>query len=207
MSAMHGRRVDALIANLPGASPAPLVLVAPGPGWFVPSTSLRAGAVLSAGAELGELELLGRHTTVLVPRGAFGAVLPHGLAGARVAVAYKDTLCALDPSVAAGASVQVAAGTTVAADGLVFRAPSSGRFYSRPGPGKPAFVEVGATIAVGQTVCMLEVMKTFHRVSYGGAGLPARARVAALLVADEADVSQGQALLQLEPVVDVGDAG
>ena len=33
-------------------------------------------------------------------------------------------------------------------------------------------------------------MKTFHRVTYGGADLPARARVREILVADGADVNR-----------------
>lgn len=196
MSARHARAVDALL----DAGTGTLTLRAPGPGWFVPSPNLRVGAALSAGAVLGELELLGRRTQLRVPAGAHGAVLPGAVAGGRVAVAYKDALCGLDPTAVGAVSAPAdVAGASAAADGLVFRAPSSGRFYSRPGPGKPAFVEVGATISAGQTVCMLEVMKTFHRVSYGGAGMPERARVVAVLAADEADVNQGDALLRLEP--------
>jgi biotin carboxyl carrier protein len=40
-------------------------------------------------------------------------------------------------------------------------------------------------------------MKTFHRVTYGGGGLPERARVTAVLVADGADVTSGDPLLVL----------
>jgi acetyl-CoA carboxylase biotin carboxyl carrier protein len=44
------------------------------------------------------------------------------------------------------------------------------------------------------------VMKTFHRVTYGGPEVPPRARVTALLVADGADVNAGDPLLALEPI-------
>jgi acetyl-CoA carboxylase biotin carboxyl carrier protein len=81
----------------------------------------------------------------------------------------------------------------------VFKAPTSGRFYGRPGPDKPAFVTAGAEITTGTTVCLLEVMKTFHRVTYGGAGLPPEARVVAIAVADEADVNSGDVLVRVEP--------
>ncbi|MBL9012811.1 MAG: hypothetical protein JNL83_01465, partial [Myxococcales bacterium] len=53
-------------------------------------------------------------------------------------------------------------------------------------------------LAPGATVCLLEVMKTFHRVTYGGAGVPERARVREVLVADGADVTQGDPLLALD---------
>ena len=85
-----------------------------------------------------------------------------------------------------------------AADGLVFAAPSSGRFYLRPGPDKPPFVRAGDTLTRGQAIGLLEVMKTFNRVQYGGAGLPSPARVRAVLVEDGDDVAAGDPLLQLE---------
>jgi acetyl-CoA carboxylase biotin carboxyl carrier protein len=43
------------------------------------------------------------------------------------------------------------------------------------------------------------VMKTFNRLTYGGPGLPDRAKVRAVLVRDEADVDSGTAILELEP--------
>jgi biotin carboxyl carrier protein len=43
-------------------------------------------------------------------------------------------------------------------------------------------------------------MKTFHRVTYGGHDVPARAKVREVLVADGADVNQGDALLALDAV-------
>ena len=52
----------------------------------------------------------------------------------------------------------------------------------------------GAELHTGATVCLLEVMKTFNRVTYSGA--PARVR--ALLVADGADVNAGDPILALE---------
>jgi acetyl-CoA carboxylase biotin carboxyl carrier protein len=59
---------------------------------------------------------------------------------------------------------------------------------------------VGDEIATGQTVALLEVMKTFNRLAYGGDGLPERARVKAVLVRDEADVEAGAPILELEPL-------
>ncbi|RMH42590.1 MAG: biotin carboxyl carrier domain-containing protein [Deltaproteobacteria bacterium] len=82
---------------------------------------------------------------------------------------------------------------------MVVRAPTSGRLYRKPGPDRPPFVEVGSVVEPGATLCLLEVMKTFHRVAYGGDGLPARARVVAFLVDDEADVDAGDPIVQVEP--------
>jgi len=85
-------------------------------------------------------------------------------------------------------------------EGLVFRAPLAGRVYFRSAPDKPRFVEPGAEIEHGTAVCLLEVMKSFNRVAYGGAGMPARARVSRILVEDGADIDAGAPMLLLEPL-------
>jgi acetyl-CoA carboxylase biotin carboxyl carrier protein len=120
-------------------------------------------------------------------------------------VGYGDVLVELDPSLqrAAGASgvashLGSAAAAADATLGLVFQAPTSGRFYGRPAPDRPPFVTEGTQLTTGTTVCLLEVMKTFHRVTYGGPGLPDTARVRRVLVAEGADVNAGDPLLALE---------
>ncbi|MDX2089369.1 MAG: biotin/lipoyl-containing protein [Kofleriaceae bacterium] len=169
-------------------------LESPGPGYFYPGVT--DGDLVIAGHAIGELDVLGRRIKLVAPD-------VQGLAqntGVPRAVSYGDALFVVDTTAQVGGASassiaeQNAAGTT----GLVFRAPTSGRFYGRPTPGKPAFVEVGSEVTVGTTVCLLEVMKTFNRVTYGGAGLPDRARVKAVLVADGADVTAGEPLLALE---------
>ncbi|HTJ43216.1 MAG TPA: biotin/lipoyl-containing protein [Kofleriaceae bacterium] len=175
-----------------------VALTSPLPGFW--RTHLRRAAYVRGGDVIGSLEFLGSTIDVVAPEGAHGIL--HDDAGWR-AVGYGEVLIALDPrgGVPSSDASDVAATTRHAkASGLVFTAPLSGRFFAKPGPGKPAFVTAGAEVGEGQTICMLEVMKTFHRVTYGGGGLPPRARVLAILVEDEADVTMGQAILQLEPV-------
>ncbi len=88
---------------------------------------------------------------------------------------------------------------TATAGSIAIRAPSSGRYWARPSPDKPAFVSVGDVVTAGQTVCLLEVMKTFHRVTYAGADLPERGRVLAIRPADGDDLAAGDVLIELEP--------
>lgn len=57
---------------------------------------------------------------------------------------------------------------------------------------------MGGTVRDGDVVALLEVMKTFHRISYGGPGLPRSARVLAIVPQDGDDVEVGEALLSLE---------
>ncbi len=160
------------------------------------------GTLVTPGGLIGELEILGVCHRLRAPEGAAGLVMERsGPRLARQPVAYGDLLLQLDPdaSPATAGAATTAAGASADARGQIFVTPLSGRFYARPGPGEPAFVNVGDVIEVGQAVALLEVMKTFNRIAYGGEGLPARARVLSIEPADEDDVEEGDVLLRVEP--------
>jgi acetyl-CoA carboxylase biotin carboxyl carrier protein len=173
-------------------------LRAPQPGFF--RLGVHADHLVVPGDIIGELEILGRTVPVVATKLRGLIQLPPGPVLARRPVSYGDVLVRVSADVALGAlgTQSANAAATATTHGLVFRAPTSGRFYGRPTPDKPAFVTPGAEVATGTTVCLLEVMKTFHRVTYGGADVPARARVKNVLVADGADVNAGDPLLALE---------
>jgi acetyl-CoA carboxylase biotin carboxyl carrier protein len=160
------------------------------------------GSLIRPGTPIGRLEILGRLVPLSAPEGAHGLVTAVGGEPtlARRPLAFGERLLVLDPSATAAAQLaedapqaQVASGA-----GLSFRAPSSGRFYVRPAPDKAAFVEAGDVIQRGQAVAILEVMKTFNRVLYGGDTLPPRARVLRVLPADGDDLAAGDPILELE---------
>lgn len=169
------------------------------------------GTLVRPGDAIGRLEILGVLHRVVVPPGARGMViagLPHdagagadaGAALARRPLGHGQRMLVLDPAATADAIADAApaAAAVITPEGLAFRAPTSGRFYSRPSPDRPSFVSVGDEIEPGRTVCLLEVMKTFNRVTYGGKGMPARARVKAIVPADEADLAAGDIILLLD---------
>jgi acetyl-CoA carboxylase biotin carboxyl carrier protein len=167
------------------------VLASPAPGVFQPA--LGGGALVAGDAVIGTLEVLGRGITLVAPAQVSG----HLTNIARKTVQFGEPLGELVPGGAVeqpATSSQAAATTTTS--GPVFRAPTSGRFYGRQTPDKPPFVQAGDELAQGATVCLLEVMKTFHRVTYTGD----RARVAKVLVADGDDVNAGDPLLALDPI-------
>ena len=134
--------------------------------------------------------MLGRIARVIAPDAAAGAIV----AIVDGPVEYGATLATLDPTATTTAARATAPTGAAASVGNVFRAPTSGRFYGRPGPGKEAFVVARSELRAGSTICLLEVMKTFHRVTSGGEPV----RVREVLVADGADVSAGEPLLVLE---------
>ena len=177
-------------------------LRSPAPGWF---RRTREAASASPGDQIGILDMLGRSVRIVVPASATAGFLANERwATTRIAVEHGGVIATLDPAgaVAATGSHWTDRASPVAThhEGLVFASPTSGRFYGRPSPDKPAFVEAGSELTAGTTICLLEVMKTFHRVGYGGAGLPAKARVRAVLVADGTDVNAGDPLVAIEPV-------
>lgn len=66
-------------------------------------------------------------------------------------------------------------------------------FYRRPSPEADPYVADGATVAEGDTVGLIEVMKTFREVKADAAGTVAR-----WLVENEDEVTIGQDLVELD---------
>ena len=68
---------------------------------------------------------------------------------------------------AAAAPTAAPAGATEAApemDGHRVTAPMVGTFYRAPSPGSKPFVEVGQTVEVGETLCIIEAMKMLNPI-------------------------------------------
>ncbi len=159
------------------------------------------GDVVVPGRPIGVLEALGRREVLLAPLGVGGRVVERRVSGkASAPVGFGDELLRLDPRAAGGADAGPGESTASRTASLVFRSPMSGRFYARSAPSKPPLVSVGEVIELGHGVCLLEVMKTFNRVSYGGEGLPPRVRIVRVVPTDGEDVARGSILLELEPV-------
>ena len=74
-------------------------------------------------------------------------------------------------------------------------APMVGTFYRAPAPGEPVFVEVGSTITVGQTVCILEAMKLMNELESEVSG-----EIVEILVENGTPVEFGQALMRIKPI-------
>jgi antagonist of KipI len=71
-------------------------------------------------------------------------------------------------------------------------APVLGTFYRKSTPDAPPLVEIGARVEVGQTICVLEVMKTYHEVTANAAGT-----LTEFLVEDGEFVEYGQAIARI----------
>jgi acetyl-CoA carboxylase biotin carboxyl carrier protein len=104
-------------------------------------------------------------------------------------------------AVAPAASVApagAAAGLSAAADDLAsnpgtLTSPMVGTAYMSPEPGKPAFAPVGTKVSEGQTVLIIEAMKTMNQIPAHRSGTVTR-----VLVEDAAPIEYGQPLVVIE---------
>jgi acetyl-CoA carboxylase biotin carboxyl carrier protein len=71
--------------------------------------------------------------------------------------------------------------------------PMVGTAYLSPEPGAAQFIKVGDTVTAGQTLMVVEAMKTFNPIPAPRAG-----KVIAILVADSQPVEYGEPLVILE---------
>ncbi len=72
-------------------------------------------------------------------------------------------------------------------------APMVGTFYSSSSPGAKPFVEIGAEVNVGDTLCIIEAMKMMNQIESDKAG-----RVTAVMAKNGEPVEFGQALYIIE---------
>ncbi|MHA6795565.1 acetyl-CoA carboxylase [Pseudonocardia bannensis] len=77
--------------------------------------------------------------------------------------------------------------------------PIPGVFYRRPDPDSDPFATEGQNVGADDTVCLVEVMKSFHQVPAGAAGT-----VVEFLVENEDVVDAGQVVAIIDGAGDGG---
>ena len=77
--------------------------------------------------------------------------------------------------------------------GHVVEAPMVGTFYRAASPGAKSFVEVGQSVKVGDTLCIIEAMKMLNQIEADTSGT-----IKAVLVENEQPVEFGQPLIIIE---------
>jgi biotin carboxyl carrier protein len=73
------------------------------------------------------------------------------------------------------------------------KSPMPGTFYRRPDPESDPFVNEGDAVSAGDTVGLIEVMKSFHEIKAQEEGT-----ISKFLLDDEDAVGAGQDILELE---------
>ncbi len=93
---------------------------------------------------------------------------------------------------AAGGAAPAAASDDASHPGAV-KSPMVGTVYTAPEPGAATFVKVGDSVTAGQTVLIVEAMKTMNPIT-----APKGGRVARILIENQQPVEFGQPLLIIE---------
>jgi acetyl-CoA carboxylase biotin carboxyl carrier protein len=149
---------------------------------------IRALAEILADTNLTEIEIETKDGRVRVARTP-AAVTQHVNASAPAAAAPAPA-AATAPSPAAAAASRAA--DDAAHPGAIL-SPMVGVAYLAPEPGAAPFVAIGQTIAAGQTLLLIEAMKTYNQIRAQKAGTVMR-----ILVEPGQPVEYGQPLLILE---------
>jgi hypothetical protein len=156
----------------------------------------RDGFLVEPGVPIGTLTQLRHRYVLVVPDGVTGRVATTGRVKDAFPVDYGETLFALTAiSGSIGASTAGDATAVVARNALEVVAPTDGVFYRAPAVDAKPYCVVGDRISVGRPIGLIEVMKTFNPIFYGGAGFPDEAEVVGVLAADAQEVRAGQALI------------
>ena len=195
-----------LIANVRSADgdPGTLLVASPVVGRVdgVPSP----GVYLNPFDPILTVDILNERYTLRLPRDAQGRVTETYVPRALTPVAYNAPLLRLDPrALGAVANPGPGAGTAVSAPdaavaGLIpVTSPTEGIFYRRSSPDAPPYVDVGGVVTAGGVLGLVEVMKCFNPITYGGPGYPERVEIAKILVEDSAEVQFGQTLFWVRP--------
>jgi biotin carboxyl carrier protein len=163
------------------------------------------GRILEAGAPFARLTIVRRSHPLLLPDGVAGSISEIAVEGSGadvIPVEYGQPILSLAPLDAALPGERTAASVTgasparasLAAGQSAVVSPADGVFYRRPRPGEPAYVEVGSKVKSGQTLALIEAMKSFSAIAYGGGSLPDEAEVVEIRAEDASEVRHGQIL-------------
>jgi acetyl-CoA carboxylase biotin carboxyl carrier protein len=99
----------------------------------------------------------------------------------------------LPAAVASGTAAASAAATDFSKHPGVVPSPMVGTAYWAPEPGAKPFIEIGAKVAAGQTLLIIEAMKTMNQIPSPRAGT-----VTQILVEDGQPVEFGEPLVIIE---------
>jgi len=160
-------------------------------------TKLDAGlvrelAAILREADLGEVEVEHEGLRIRVSK-ATSMTPPPAPAIVHAAPMMAAPAVAPAPTAAPAAAAAPAPETSAAAPANAVTSPMVGTVYLSPEPDAKAFVSVGDKVKKGDTLMLIEAMKTFNPVTS-----PADGTVKEILVADAQPVEFGEALIVVE---------
>jgi acetyl-CoA carboxylase biotin carboxyl carrier protein len=136
---------------------------------------------------IAELEITEGEERVRIARGGAVNVTPLAPGGVIPAATPAGPAPAAGP--AATPALPASADAPAAPEGRVVKSPMVGTFYRAPSPDAKPFVDVGATVKEGETICVIEAMKLMNEIESDASGV-----IKAILVENGQPVEYGQAL-------------
>jgi len=133
-------------------------------------------------SDIAEIEIIEGEESVRISRYSAAAPLQYS-APAQVAA----------PLAPAGAAAVTAAPVEEKISGHLVKSPMVGTFYRSASPGSDSFVEVGQSVSVGQTICIIEAMKILNQIEADKSG-----KIKQILVENAHPVEYGQPLFIIE---------
>ena len=131
-------------------------------------------------SDIAELEIKEGEESIRISR--------YSAAPAAAAVAYAPAPVAAAPAVTA-----LAAPAEEKITGHVVKSPMVGTFYRSASPGTKVFAEVGQSVQVGDTLCIIEAMKILNQIESDKSGT-----ITKILVENAEPVEYGQPLFIIE---------
>ena len=144
--------------------------------------AIRALAAVLTETGLSEIEIAEKDSRIRIVRNAGGALAVH-----------PGVIATPLPAAAVLAAPPVSAAPDLASHPGAVVSPMVGVAYLYPEPGAAPFVTVGQAVTAGQTLLLIEAMKTFNQIKAPKAGT-----VAAILVQNSAPVEYAEVLMVLE---------
>jgi acetyl-CoA carboxylase biotin carboxyl carrier protein len=144
---------------------------------------IRTLAKLLEETNLGEIEMADGNRKIRVARPAVAAA----------AVQMSQAPMAAAPASATAAPIAAAVPGDFSKHPGAVKSPMVGTAYLSPEPGKPVFVHVGDKVTAGQTLLIIEAMKTFNPIKAPKAGT-----VAQILIDNAQPVEFGEPLMIVE---------
>jgi acetyl-CoA carboxylase biotin carboxyl carrier protein len=115
-----------------------------------------------------------------------------------VAASYAVPVAQAPASAATSSAAPIAAPAAVEAPSRkyhVVTSPFVGTFYRAAGPNQDSFVDEGQTVAVGDTLCIVEAMKLMNEIESDAKG-----RIVKILVGNGTPVEFGEPLFEIDPL-------
>lgn len=139
---------------------------------------------------IAEIEIHEGEESVRISRATSQVVVPTTVAAPQV---IAQTPPAASPASAAPSATEQTEAIPAIPAGHAIESPMVGTFYRAPTPDAKPFVEIGDSVAAGDTLCIIEAMKMLNQIEADQAGT-----VKAILVDNGQPVEFGEPLVILE---------